>query len=144
MDGWMDGRMDEEGGREGGVVDGRGECGLVGWVLGLALHSHSDRISLTITPLALHPPNPPSSPSLPPLLHPHPRSLTHSLSLHALAVCLWLNGWVCWLGLGCVGAWLVVLHLTAWALAPWFSAWSLVTMGVCVVGLVSVCGVCGW
>ena len=37
-----------------------------------------------------------------------------------------------------------MLHPTAWSLAPWLSAWSLVQMGVCVVKLVRVCGVCGW
>ena len=96
MDGWKDGRMEgwmERGGKDGGVVDGRGECGLVGWVLGLALHSHSDRISLTIVPLALHPPS----------LHPHPHSLLvsvpihahpHSLTLSACSGCLSVVGWM--------------------------------------------------
>ena len=156
MDGWKDGRMEGWRGREGGregevVVDGRGECGLVGWVLGLALHSHSDSISLTITSLVLHPPIPPSSPSLPPSSSPSPSTLTltHSLSLHALAACLWSDEVVGWAWAEWVHGWLCCIRLLGHSLhgsllGRWWG-WVCVWLGwcVCVVSVWLVVCVCG-
>ena len=137
------------------MVDGRGEGGLVGWILGLALHSHSDSISLTITPLALHHPIPPFSPSLPTRFHSHPcsPSLTHSLCLLWLRVGGWMDGCVGWAWSEWAHGWFCCIRLLGHSLygsllGRWWG-WVCVWFGWCVCAVSVVGGVClrcasGW
>ena len=146
MDGWVEGRMEREGGREGGRKGWWMGGVSVGWLAG-----YWDWLC-TLTRTASHSPSPLSH-SIPPSLHHHPHSLLFSILIHAhphslthsaCSGCLSVVGWMgvlVGLGLsgcivGCAASDCLVTRTTALCLVAGADG--------CVCGWAGACVRCVW